>query len=170
MQHQFKRLLFPNKYTQDRVHYINSPQSDSKQEWNDNNSKLNKQWRIPLFEAALLRSTKGFRKSLNGVAMIHNEHDRNTRNLPNPTLQVFIAGGNDVATILPFTAIHHAYSSNTLNNTVISIGSLVRAGESLEARVFRQTESNMIARAQLLQLSHNAIRDIRNALCKQAIH
>ena len=43
MQHQFKRLLFPNKYTQDRVHYINSPQSDSKQEWNDNNSKLNKQ-------------------------------------------------------------------------------------------------------------------------------
>lgn len=102
--------------------------------------------------------------------MIHDEHDGNTRNLPNPTLQVLIAGGDDVATILPFTATHHAYSSNTLHDTVISIGSLVRAGESLEAGVFGQAESHMVARAQLLQLRHNAIGDIRNALCEQTIH
>ena len=102
--------------------------------------------------------------------MIHDEHDRNTRNLTNPTLQVLIARGNDVATILSFTATHHTYRSDTLDDTIISISSLMRASEALEAGVFRQTESNMIARAQLLQLSHNAIRDIRNALCKQAIH
>lgn len=48
----------------------------------------------------LLRSTKGFRKTLDGVAMVDNEHDGNSGDFTNTTLQILIARSNNVATVL----------------------------------------------------------------------
>ena len=83
--------------------------------------------------------------------MIYDEHDRNTGDFTNTSFQVLIARGNDVATILVINHINLdkaiSYSTNTLNNAVIGIGTFVRASETLETRIFRQTESNVISRS-----------------------
>ena len=63
------------------------------------NSGLDKQHTI-LLKDYLLRSAKGFRESLDGIAMVDDEHDRYTRNLENAALQVLIAGGDNIATVL----------------------------------------------------------------------
>ena len=82
-----------------------------------------------------LGSAKRLRQTLNRVAMIHNEHDRHTGNLANTSLQIFIARCYNITTILSLKSNSIPYCANTLDNTVISIGSLVRTSETLETRI-----------------------------------
>ena len=83
----------------------------------------------------LLRCSKGFRKSFNSIAMINNEHNWNSRNLTNTTLQVLITSSNNVTTILKMKQKDYSYRSDTIYNTIISVGSFVSTSETLEPRV-----------------------------------
>ena len=67
----------------------------------------------------------GFREALNAVLSWSNVHDGDTRNLSDSALQVLIAGGHNVALVL-----HHA-----VDETVISVSSLVSAGQPLKPGV-----------------------------------
>ena len=102
--------------------------------------------------------------------MIHNEHDGNTRDFTNTSLQVLIARGDDVAAILHITQLHKANGTNTLNEAVISVCALVRARKTLNAGILRQAKSEVVARSKLFQFSHNAVCDIGNALSEQTVH
>ena len=46
----------------------------------------------------------------------------------------------------------------------------MRAGEALKTRILRQAEGDMVTRSQLLQLRHDAVRNVGDALGKQTVH
>jgi hypothetical protein len=87
-------------------------------------------------------------------------HDGHSWYFSNATLEVLIAGGHDVAPMLP----------HTLHETVISIGPLVVALQSLEPRVFGDPQGQTVLDAELLQLSDHAIGDVGDALAEEAVH
>ena len=53
-----------------------------------------------LVKMTLLRSSESFRKTFNGVAMIYDKHDGNTRDFADTTFQIFITSSNNVTAIL----------------------------------------------------------------------
>ena len=57
-----------------------------------------------------------------------------------------------------------------LHNAIVSIRSLMIAFQSLESRIFRYLQCHSILHSKLLKLAHNAIRDVRDAFSKQAVH
>ena len=63
-----------------------------------------------------------------------------------------------------------AYLRYSLNETVVGIDALMRASQSLKARIFRYPQCNSIFGAASLQFSYNAVSDIRYALSIQTIH
>jgi hypothetical protein len=93
-----------------------------------------------------------FSHSLNCILMIGNIHNRHTRNLPHPPLQILIACGYNVDPMLP----------HSFNNAVISICSFMLALQFLKAWVLRNLQSNSVFNTKLLQLCNNTISHIRN--------
>lgn len=102
--------------------------------------------------------------------MIHDEHDGNTRDFTDTTLQILIARGDDVATILHITRQHKTNGTNTLNKAIISVGTLMRARKTLDAGILCQAKSDVITRSKLFQFSHNAVCDVGNALSEKTVH
>ena len=118
----------------------------------------------------LFGCSESLRESLDGVAVVHDEHDRNSGDLADSTLQVFITGGNNVTAILEIRHSMRSHRPYSLHDTVISVRSFVGASQTLETRVLCQTESEMVARTELFQFRHHTVRDVGNALCQKAIH
>lgn len=100
------------------------------------------------------------RHSFDGVLMLGDIHDGDTRDLSYPALKVPIIRGYDVAPA----------RSDPLHDAVIRVRALVRAGELLEPRVPRDLERNAVLGAQLLQLCKHALGDHGYALCVEAVH
>jgi len=76
-------------------------------------------------------------QSLNHIFSCRNVHDRNTRYFTDTALKISIASSDDIALVL----------HNTLNQTVISICTLVRAGKSFEPRITSNSISRKVSNA-----------------------
>lgn len=87
-------------------------------------------------------------------------HERNTRHLADPPLQVRIVCRHNVALVL----------HDTLNNAVIRVGTLMAARQTLDARVAGQPQRNAELGAQLLKLGHDTVGNHGNTLGEQAVH
>lgn len=87
-------------------------------------------------------------------------HNRHTRNLPDPPLQIAIVRRNNVDLIL-----HDA-----IDDAVIGIDALVVALQALPALVAGDAQRDAVLRAQLLELGHDARRDDRDALRVEGVH
>jgi len=61
-------------------------------------------------------------------------------------------------------------SCDALNKAVICVGAGVRAREALETGIAGNTQGNPVSVAQLLKLSHNAVRNTRDTLGVEAVH
>jgi hypothetical protein len=89
-----------------------------------------------------------------------NIHNRHSRNLPDPSLEVLIAGSNDKATML-----FHPF-----DQTIISIRPLVVALQPLEPRILGNPQGQSVLHSKLLQFGNDTVSDVGNALAKQAVH
>ena len=118
----------------------------------------------------LFGCSESLRKSFDGVAVVHDEHNRNSGNFADSALQIFITGGNNVTAILGMRKGVEPHRPYSLHDAVISVRSFVRASQTLETRILRQTKSKVVARTELFQLRHHTVRDVGNALCQKTIH
>ena len=59
---------------------------------------------------------------LDGISVVGEEHDRDSGQLPDPPLEVLVAGGHDVGLVL----------GHPVHQAVVGVGALVQAGQSLE--------------------------------------
>ena len=57
-----------------------------------------------------------------------------------------------------------------LDQTIICVASLAVARDALKPRILRQPQGNLIFGSQLLQLSHDTIRDAGNTFGQQTVH
>ncbi len=74
----------------------------------------------------------GVRHSFDGVAVRLYTHNRHTNYFSDTLAQVLVAGGHNVALVL----------ADPLYYAVIGVGSLVHAGQTLEARIFGYSKGN----------------------------
>lgn len=93
------------------------------------------------------------------IWLVQREWRRNVGYIPNTSLEITIVSGDNVDTVL----------DNTIDQTVIGIGSLVVTLYSLEPRVLGYTQGKSVFRAKLLQLGKYAIGDDRDTFGVQAI-
>lgn len=107
-----------------------------------------------------LGSAESLRHSLDGVFSGVNIHDWNTRDFTDSSLKVFITRGNDVTTML----------LASLDETVISIGTLVCTRKSLNSWVFGKAKGKTILGAKLLKLSHDTVSNTNVTLGEKTIH
>ncbi len=102
----------------------------------------------------------GLSHPLNGVLVRHDIHDRHSGYLPDSSLEILVAGGHYVASML----------LDPLDYAVIGVGALVVAFEPFEARVLRDPQGDAVLDSELLEFSHHAISDVGDALAQQAVH
>jgi hypothetical protein len=100
------------------------------------------------------------RQPLDDVFALRNAHNRHTRNLPDPPLQIAIVGRYKVYPVL----------QHPLHNTIISIRALMIALQTLPALVPRNPQRNPIFRSQFLQLGHDAGGDDGGGFGVQQVH
>ena len=93
------------------------------------------------------------------IWLVQREWRRSVGYIPNTSLEITIVCGDNVDTVL----------NNTVDQTVIGIGSLVVTLDSLEPRVLGYTQGKSVFRAKLLQLGKYAISNDRNTFGVQAI-
>ena len=94
------------------------------------------------------------------ITMTMQIHDGHTGNLSYAPFQFTITRGHDVTFVL----------CDPLNDTVIGVGTLVRAWQAFETWIFGDTQSHTVLRAKLLDFTHHAIGDVRCAFGIQTIH
>jgi hypothetical protein len=82
----------------------------------------------------------GLSHAFDGVLVGDDIHDRHSWHLPDPPLQVLIAGGNDEAPML-LHALHQA---------VIGVGPLVRAFQTLEPRILGYPKRQSVLHSEFL--------------------
>lgn len=80
--------------------------------------------------------------------------------LANSSLEVFIACGDDIASVL----------LAALDKTIIGICASVTARNSLKARVFCKSQRETVPFAKFFQLCHDAISDARDAFRQKTVH
>lgn len=102
----------------------------------------------------------GVRHPLDGVFVVGQKHNGDAWDLPDPPLEVLIAGGHDVAFVL----------RHPVHEAVVGVRSFVHAGQPLEPRVLDNLERHPVLGPQLLQLAHDAVRDVGDALGVEAVH
>lgn len=81
------------------------------------------------------------------------KHDGDTRDLSNPPLEILVAGGHNV----------HSVLSDSFNDAVVSVGALVVAFEPLKTRIFCDFEGDSVFDSELLQLSNHTVSYVGNA-------
>jgi hypothetical protein len=108
----------------------------------------------------VVRIAISLRQTLDRILALTEVHDGDTGNLSYPTLEIAIAGGDDITFVL-----HH-----TFNQTVISISSLVRTGQTLETGVASYPQCHFELRSQLFQFSHDTIRNAGDRFSIETIH
>ena len=106
------------------------------------------------------RSPKCLWHALHRILMAADVHARYAWNFSYAPSQFLIARRHDEASPL----------FGHLDQTIICVASLAVAGDTLKSRVLRQSQGNLILGAQLLQLSHDTIRDAGNAFGQQTVH
>jgi hypothetical protein len=97
---------------------------------------------------------------LDNVLALRYADNRHTRNFPDPPLQIPIVRRHKVNPVL----------HNPLHDTVIRIGTLMIALQSLPALVPCNAQRNPILWPQLLQLSHHTGGNDGRRLCIQQVH
>merc|ERR1712154_600195 len=100
------------------------------------------------------------RHPLDSVAALRDVHDGHAGNLANAPLKVLVAGGYDVALVL----------GDALHETVVGVRASVQTRQSLKARVLGDAQCDAVLGAQLLELGHHAVGQVRHALRVQAVH
>lgn len=106
------------------------------------------------------RSPKCLWHALHRILMAADVHARYAWNFSYAPSQFLIARRHDEASPL----LGH------LDQTIICVASLAVARDALKPRILRQPQGNLILGAQLLQLSHDTIRDAGNAFGQQTVH
>jgi hypothetical protein len=92
--------------------------------------------------------------------MTTNIHARHSRNLPNPSPQLFITSRNNKTS----PPRHH------LHQTVISITPLAIAGDTFKPRVLGHPQSHFVFGAKFFEFSHNTVGNAGDAFGKKTIH
>ena len=92
--------------------------------------------------------------------MRHYVHDRHSWNFPNSSLEIFVASCHNVASVL----------LDSINNAVVSIGSLMIAFKPFEPGILWYSQGNSVFDSEFLKFGNNAIGDIGNALPQKTIH
>lgn len=87
-------------------------------------------------------------------------HYWNSRDFSNPSLEILITSGHNVAAVL----------FNPLDYAVVGIGSFMVALEPFKPRVFGDPEGDSVPNSELFELSNYAVSDIGDALAEEAIH
>lgn len=98
--------------------------------------------------------------SLDCVLVRGDVHYWNSRNFPNPSLQILVASCDNVAAVL----------LDSLDYAVVCIGSFMVALESFESGIFGNPEGDSVPNSELFQLGDDAVSDIGNALAEEAVH
>lgn len=106
------------------------------------------------------RSPKCLWHALHRILMAADVHARYAWNFSYAPSQFLIARRHNEASPL----LGH------LDQTIICVASLAVARDALKPRILRQPQGNLILGAQLLQLSHDTIRDAGNAFGQQTVH
>ena len=113
------------------------------------------------FLSAASRRSERFWHSFNGVLALSDVHDGHTRNLADAAPQIFIARGDDEATVLSYH----------LHNIIIGVVPFFEVAlHSHEPRVLGHTKCDSVLRTQFLELSHDRVENHWNALGVEAIH
>jgi hypothetical protein len=93
-----------------------------------------------------LPTIRRIRQPLNNILPLGHTHNRHTRNLPNPPLQIPIIRRDQINSML----LH------PIHNTVVRIRALVIALQALPALVARNAQRNAVLGTQFLELGHDA--------------
>jgi hypothetical protein len=87
-------------------------------------------------------------------------HDGHSWNFSYSPLEVLVAGGHDVASVL----------LDAVDEAVVGVGALVVALEALEAWVFGNAEGYSVLNSEFLEFSDHAVGDVGDALAEEAVH
>ena len=112
------------------------------------------------FPGGALPAVRHIRQPLNNVFALCHAHNRDTRNLSDPPLQVSVVGRNQVDAVL----------HDPVHNAVVGIGALVIALEALPAFIARNAQCNAVLWAELLQLSHDTCGDDGRGFGVEQVH
>ena len=92
--------------------------------------------------------------------MLLQVHDGHARDFAYPPLQVRVARRDDVTLVLP----------DALADAVVRVGTGVRAWQAHEPGILRDAKRDAVLLPELLELCHDAVGDVRDALCIEAVH
>jgi hypothetical protein len=107
-----------------------------------------------------LPTIRYIRQPLNYILSLGDAHNRHTRNLPDPPLQIPIIRRHQIDSMF-LHAIH---------NTVVCIRALVVALEPLPALVARDAQRNAVLGPEFLKLGHDARGDDGRGFGVQQVH
>jgi hypothetical protein len=99
-------------------------------------------------------------KSFNDIFSTSNAHNRHTWHFTNPPLEVSVVCCNNVD-LVPHHSIH---------DTVIGVGALVAAFESLPSLVSGNAKRDSVLLSQLFEFGHDTICDDRDTFGVETVH
>lgn len=116
---------------------------------------------LPLLVVQLpIRSSECLGHAFHCVSIPRYVHAGDTGDLSNATTELLVARRHNKASPL----LRH------LHQTIIGIASFAAARNTLESRVFRQSQCDLVLSSELLQLSHHTIGNARGRFRQQAVH
>lgn len=134
--------------------------------------RVNKKSSMSMMSLVRVLQAIRLRKAFNRILVALNGHYRDTRDFPQPALQVAVTGGHNVAPVLCYQ-LHYliirivGFSWNTFKSRIF--GQTAR-GEPGIVEGEAEPEGDAILGAELLELRHDRIQDTRGALRKEAVH